>query len=52
MFESIEIRKAKNGVIVTVNTEDGTNEYVFQTPRRALKYVKDLIEGKSTSTAE
>ena len=48
MFESIEIRKVKNGVIVTVRSEDSDedDEYVYDTDRKALKFVKDLLETK------
>jgi hypothetical protein len=49
MFESMEIRKAKNGIIVTVQTEDGTEEYIFATPARAMKFVKNFVEGKNDS---
>lgn len=45
-FESIELRKVKNGVIVALRTEDEDNEYVFDTNRKALKFVKDMLEGK------
>lgn len=44
MFESIEIRKVKNGVIVTLRTEDEDLEYVYDTDRKALKFIKDLLE--------
>lgn len=47
MFESIEIRKVKNGVIVTLRTEDDDEEYVYDTDRKALKFVKDRLEGTS-----
>jgi hypothetical protein len=48
MFESIEIRKVRNGVIVTVRIEnsDEDDEYVYDTDRKALKFVKDLLETK------
>jgi hypothetical protein len=47
MFESIELRKVENGVIVTLTIEDGeTREYVYDTPRKALRFVKELLEGK------
>ena len=46
MFESIEIRKVKNGVIVTLRTEDEDLEYVYDTDRKALKFIKDLLETK------
>ena len=45
-FESIEVRKVKNGVIVGLRTDDEDSEYVFDTNRKALKFVKDLLEGK------
>jgi len=50
MFESIEIRKVANGFIVILTTEDETKEYVFDTPRRAIKFVKEYIENKSPTT--
>lgn len=46
MFESIEIRKVKNGVIVTLRTDDEDAEYVYDTDRKALKFVKDLLDTK------
>ena len=45
MFESIEIRKVKNGVIVTLRTDDEDEEYVYDTERKALKFIKDKLEG-------
>jgi len=50
-FESIELRKVKNGVIVSLRTTEEDSEYVFDTNRKALRFVKDLLEGKvSTDT--
>jgi hypothetical protein len=47
MFESIELRKVENGVIIVLNTPDGeSKEYVYDTPRKALRFVKELLEGK------
>lgn len=47
-FESIEIRKVKNGVIVTLRSEeDEDQEYVYDSDRKAIKFVKDLLESKS-----
>lgn len=51
MFESIEIRKVKNGVIVTLRTDDEDAEYVYDTDRKALKFVKDMLETSSNSKA-
>lgn len=46
MFESIEIRKVKNGVVVTLRTEDEDAEYVYDTDRKAIKFIKDMLESK------
>jgi hypothetical protein len=46
MFESIEIRKVKNGVIVTLRNDEEDQEYVYDTDRKALKFVKDLLDNK------
>jgi len=48
-FENLEIRKVANGFVVTVTTEEDTNEYVFDTSRRALRFVREQIEGKKTA---
>jgi hypothetical protein len=45
-YESIEVRKVKNGVVVALRTEDEDSEYVFDTNRKALRFVKDLLENK------
>jgi len=47
MFESIEIRKVKNGVIVTLRTDDEDAEYVYDTDRKAIKFVKDMLDSKN-----
>jgi hypothetical protein len=52
MYESIEIRKVKNGVIVTLRTEDEDQEYVYDTDRKAIKFVKDMLESKNSSNKE
>lgn len=44
MFESIEIRKVKNGVIVTLRTNDEDQEYVYDTDRKAIRFIKDMLE--------
>jgi hypothetical protein len=56
MFESIEIRKVCNGVIVTLrNEEEEDQEYVYDTDRKAIKFVKDMLDTsgriKETTTA-
>ena len=45
-FDSLEVRKTKNGFIVTVNTEDGNEEYVFNTARKSIQFLKDYIDAK------
>ena len=53
MFDSIEIRKVKNGVIVTLrNVDDDDSEYVYDTDRKAIKFIKDLLEKKKESGNE
>jgi hypothetical protein len=48
MFESIEIRKVKNGVVVTLRTDDEDAEYVYDTDRKAIKFIKDMLEAKGS----
>lgn len=49
LFESIEIRQACNGVIVTLRSEDDEDrEYVYDSARKAIKFVKDLLEAKTS----
>lgn len=51
LFESIEIRKVCNGVIVTLRSDDAEDkEYVYDSDRKAIKFVKDLLETKSNET--
>jgi hypothetical protein len=48
LFESIEIRKVCNGVIVTLRSEqDEDQEYVYDTDRKAIKFVRDLLDSKT-----
>ena len=51
MFDSIEIRKVANGFIVILNTEDDAREYVFDTSRKAIKFIKEYVEAKNAVTA-
>jgi hypothetical protein len=47
LFESIEIRKVNNGVIVTLRSDDDEDqEYVYDSDRKAIKFVKDLLDSK------
>ncbi len=47
MYESIEIRKVENGVIVSLRYEDDDKEYVFDTDRKSIKFIKELLESKN-----
>ena len=47
-YETIEIRKANNGVIVTLRSEEEEDqEYVYDSDRKAIKFVRDLLELKN-----
>lgn len=46
MFESIELRKVENGIVIVLRTEEEEKEYVYDTTRKALKFVKELLEAK------
>ena len=48
MFDSIEIRKVKNGVIVTLRNDDEDSEYVYDTDRKAIKFIKELLEYRTS----
>ena len=47
MFESIEIRRVANGFVVTVNMEDETVEYVFDTAHKAMSHIKQFVAPKA-----
>jgi hypothetical protein len=49
MFESIEIRKAANGFILVVTTEDETREFVYDTSRKAIRVIKQYLEADAKS---
>lgn len=51
MFESIEIRKVQNGVIVTLRNDEADTEYVYDTDRKAIKFIKDLLDTKAKEKA-
>ena len=44
VFEAIELRQVKNGIIVVLRTDDDESEYVFDKSSKALKFVKELLE--------
>jgi hypothetical protein len=43
MFESLEIRRAANGFILVVNTEEDTQEFVYDTERKLVRVVKQYL---------
>lgn len=52
MFDSIEIRRVKNGFVVTLHTPEEDLEYIYDTERKALKFIKDLLESKNTTSVD
>ncbi len=49
MFESIEIRKAANGFILVVNTEDEAKEFVYDTSRKMMRVIKQYLDADNKS---
>ena len=49
MFESLEIRRAANGFILVVNTEDDSKEFVYDTERKLVRVVKQYLGEKVTA---
>jgi len=49
MFESIEIRKAANGFILVINTEDEAREFVYDTERKLMRVLKQHLGQKVTA---
>lgn len=49
MFESIEIRKAANGFILVVHSEDEDKEYVYDTSRKLMRVIKQYIDADTKS---
>jgi hypothetical protein len=49
MFESLEIRRAANGFILIVHTEDDTKEYVYDTERKLMRQLKSQLGEKITA---
>ena len=48
MFESIEIRRAANGFILVINTEDDSKEYIYDTERKLMRALKAQLGEKIT----
>lgn len=51
MIESLEIRRAENGFILAVATEEETKEFVYDTERKLLRAVKQYL-GEQTSGSD
>jgi hypothetical protein len=49
MFESIEIRKAANGFILAVTTDEDTKEFVYDTSRKAMRVLKQYLDADTKS---
>ena len=49
MFESLEIRRAANGFILVVNTEDEQKEFVYDTERKLMRQLKSQLGEKITT---
>ncbi|NBR61839.1 MAG: hypothetical protein EBT86_09375 [Actinobacteria bacterium] len=45
-----EIRRATNGFILVVTTEEETREYVYDTSRKAIRVIKDYLESDKPKT--
>ncbi len=52
VFESIEVRRAANGFVVVVNTEDDNKEYVYDTARKAMRFIKGFLDNAKELEAE
>ncbi len=46
-MESLEIRRVKNGFLIAVNTADSSDEYIFDSYRKVLKFIKEFLDSKS-----
>ena len=49
MFESLEIRRAANGFILVVTTEEDAKEFVYDTERKLLRVIKAHLGEKITA---
>lgn len=44
MFTSLEVRPVTNGFLVTVNNNEEVSEFVFDSLRKTVRFIKDLSE--------
>jgi len=52
MFESIEVRKAANGFILVVHTQDEDLEYVYDSSRKAMRIIKQYLEADAAKSTD
>lgn len=52
MFETIEIRAVKNGFVVTAQSDGDTDEFVFDSSRKAVRFVRNFVEAKTIAKPE
>lgn len=46
MFETLEIRKVANGFVVVLTTEDDVQEFVYDTSRKTMKFIRQFVDAK------
>ena len=46
MFESLEIRRAANGFILVLNTEDDSREFVYDSERKLMRVIRQYLGEK------
>jgi len=46
-IDNIEIRKVKNGYLVSIHSENDSEDYVFDNIRKTLRFLKDQLDPKS-----
>lgn len=51
MFESIEIRKARNGFVINLRTDNDDTEYVYDSERKVIKFIKDMLETSKSNVS-
>ena len=49
MFEAIEIRRAANGFVMVITTEDETREFVYDTSRKVMRAIKQYLDADNKS---
>jgi len=49
MFDSIELRRAENGFVIVLETPENSVEYVFDSSRKAMKFIREYVETSKNS---